>query len=59
MRWGWAILGIVMIMIGEVWLLQGLGRLPGSFMTGSPFWAGAGTVVVLAGIACVLRSARR
>lgn len=34
--------------VGLVWLLQGLGVLPGSFMSNSPTWVVVGLVVVLA-----------
>ena len=38
-------------MVGAVWLLQGLGMLPGSgFMDGDPFWAAAGAVLVAVGV---------
>ena len=33
-----------MILMGGVWLLQGLSILPGSFMTGQAFWAVMGAV---------------
>ncbi len=59
MRWVRAILGIMMVMAGEVWLLQGLGKLPGSFMTGSSFWATVGTVLIVGGIVLLLSLARR
>jgi hypothetical protein len=58
MRWGRAVLGAVMVAIGGVWFLQGIRILPGSFMTGSGFWAVAGAVVGLAGLS-VLASLRR
>jgi hypothetical protein len=37
-----------MLLIGVVWILQGINILPGSFMTGDPKWAvfGAGLVVL-------------
>ncbi|HEX4835425.1 MAG TPA: hypothetical protein VFW01_03725 [bacterium] len=58
MRWVRTILGIMMVMAGEVWLLQGLGKLPGSFMTGSSFWAAVGTVLIVGGIVVLLSLAR-
>jgi hypothetical protein len=33
--------------VGLVWFLQGLGVLPGSFMSNSPTWLVAGLVVVV------------
>jgi hypothetical protein len=45
------ILGGLMILMGGVWLLQGISILPGSFMTGQVFWAvmAVGGLLVLAG----------
>jgi hypothetical protein len=56
MRYALLIAGGLMILMGGVWLLQGIGILPGSFMTGQMFWAvmgaaflAVGGLVVLAG----------
>jgi hypothetical protein len=37
--------------VGLVWLLQGAGVLPGSFMSNSPTWVVAGLVLVAAAFA--------
>jgi hypothetical protein len=37
---------VVLGIVGSVWLGQGMGLLPGSFMSGDRFWAIAGLVVV-------------
>lgn len=42
--------GGLLVLIGGVWLLQGLGLLKGSFMTGSAFWAVTGAVCITAGV---------
>lgn len=52
-------IGGVLILIGAVWFLQGIGVLPGSFMTGSAFWAVTGAVFVSVGVATILRARRR
>ena len=44
MRYVLLIVGGLVILMGGVWLLQGLGILPGSFMTGQTFWAVMGAV---------------
>ncbi len=31
--------GIVLVVLGGIWFLQGIGVLPGSFMTGQTQWA--------------------
>jgi hypothetical protein len=59
MRTAKAVLGIVLLAAGGVWFLQGIRVLPGSFMTGSRFWAVTGAVVGLAGIALFLDGVRR
>ena len=49
MRYVLLILGGLMDLLGVVWLLQGLGVLPGSFMTGQPFWAVMGAILLVVG----------
>lgn len=46
------VLGVLLILIGLVWIGQGLGFVKGSFMTGAMLWAwiGAGTALVGAGL---------
>ncbi len=41
--------GIVLLLLGGVWFLQGINVLPGSFMTGNPFWAWTGLVFIILG----------
>jgi hypothetical protein len=49
MRYVLLIAGGLMILMGGVWLLQGIGILPGSFMTGQVFWAVIGAVFMAVG----------
>ena len=49
MRYVLLILGGLMILMGGVWLLQGIGILPGSFMTGQMLWAVIGAVLLAVG----------
>jgi hypothetical protein len=53
------ILGVLMVLMGGTWTLQGLNILPGSFMTGDLKWAIYGSVLSLAGIALIVWSRRR
>jgi hypothetical protein len=46
-------IGIIVLIIGFVWFLQGIGLLPGSFMTGSGFWAVAGGFAVIVGLVII------
>lgn len=47
-----------MILMGVVWLLQGLDLLGGSAMSGNSFWAWVGGIVLAAGIALGVRNVR-
>ncbi|HKY51948.1 MAG TPA: hypothetical protein VJP45_11890 [Candidatus Limnocylindria bacterium] len=38
---------VVLELVGWVWILQGIGVLPGSFMSGQIVWAVIGTMLVL------------
>ena len=44
------IVGVLLILIGGVWFLQGINVLPGSFMTGQTKWAVYGGLSVLIGM---------
>ena len=46
------IIGVLLAIIGIVWILQGLNILPGSFMTGQVQWAAYGALALAFG--CVL-----
>ncbi len=41
---------VVLVVVGAVWIGQGLGFIPGSFMTGDPFWALAGAATAGFGV---------
>ena len=47
------ILALLLVLVGLVWLGQGLGVIPGSFMTGDLLWAwlGGGLLLVAALVA--------
>ncbi len=49
MRVALNVVGVVLMLIGAVWFLQGIDVLPGSFMTGQMQWAIYGGVAFLAG----------
>jgi hypothetical protein len=53
------VVGAALVITGIVWILQGVGALEGSFMTGQPFWAWMGAVAVLVGLPLVARGLRR
>jgi hypothetical protein len=50
---------VILGLVGLVWLGQGLGYIPGSFMSGSQLWATIGTVLLVVSVALVVLEARR
>jgi hypothetical protein len=50
MRWGLIGVGVLMILMGTVWMLQGTGVVPGSRMSGDPFWARVGSGLMIGGL---------
>ena len=52
------IVGVLCLLVGCIWFLQGINVLPGSFMTGQTKWAIYGALLVIVGIV-VLAVARR
>jgi hypothetical protein len=54
-----AIAGVLLVLIGAVWTLQGLGYLPGSVMSGVTLWAVVGPVVALLGLVLLVRGLGR
>ncbi len=53
------ILGVVLMVIGAIWGLQGLGVIGGSAMSGVTLWAVIGPLVVVAGLTLALSGRRR
>jgi uncharacterized membrane protein len=43
------IVAAVLVVVGLLWVGQGIGLVPGSFMTRDPFWAVAGCFTVALG----------
>ena len=53
------ILALIIALAGLVWLGQGLGFIPGSFMTGSLVWAVIGAGLVVLAVVIVAAERRR
>ena len=51
--------GVLCLLLGCVWILQGINILPGSFMTGQTKWAIYGTLLVIIGIGLLFSANRR
>ena len=50
MRIALIVVGVVLMLVGAVWFLQGINVLPGSFMTGQKQWAINGGVAFAVGV---------
>ena len=53
------VIGGVAILAGGIWILQGTGVLPGSFMTGQRMWLIIGIIVAIVGVALAYNGIRR
>ena len=53
------VLGAVLVVAGTIFGLQGLGVLGGSAMSGKALWAVLGPLIVVGGVALILRGLRR
>jgi hypothetical protein len=51
--------GVLIALLGVLFTLQGLGAIGGSVMSGVTFWAVAGPVIALAGLALAAIGLRR
>lgn len=52
------VVGAIAVVVGGVWIGQGLGLIPGSFMTGDNLWFIIGLVVAVLGVVLVVTGAR-
>lgn len=59
MRLGLRIVGFILLFMGTVWFFQGIGLLPGSFMSGQPRWAVNGAIAVVVGLVLLVVSRRQ
>jgi len=50
------IVGVMLIVFGSVWFLQGINVLPGSFMTGQIRWAVYGGIAVVVGVGLLVKA---
>ena len=52
--WARGIGGVVLLLVGIVWVGQGLNLIGGSFMSGQVLWLGIGCLCLLAGLAVLV-----
>lgn len=58
-RWIPAAVGVLLLVLGALWTLQGANVIPGSFMTGQQVWLFIGLAVAAVGVTLIVRSLRR
>jgi hypothetical protein len=56
MRFAIPVIGVLLIVVGLVWAIQGYGTLKGSFMTGSHMWMWIGIACLVAGVVILVAS---
>jgi hypothetical protein len=56
LRVGGAILGALCVLMGVVWIFQGINVLPGSFMTGDIDWSYRGGLLAVVGLVLLVIS---
>lgn len=59
MKLALSILGVLLVLAGGVWFLQGINILPGSFMTGNPQWSINGGIAMVLGAGLLWFANRR
>ena len=58
MRTTMNVLGVLLLITGCIWILQGINVLPGSFMTGQTKWAINGAIAAVVGIVLLVVARR-
>ena len=59
MRIALNVVGVLSLLMGGVWFLQGINVLPGSFMTAQTKWAVYGGLLLIVGIGLLMVANRR
>jgi hypothetical protein len=59
MRAVWIVFGVIGVLLGGLWTLQGLDVVKGSAMSGNSMWAIIGPIVLVVGLIFLLIGARR
>ncbi len=58
MRMSRLVLAALFALVGLVWISQGTGAIGGSAMSGSPFWAVVGAILVVVAVVIVILERR-
>jgi hypothetical protein len=59
MKWVLIVVGVLLVLTGLLWMLQGLDVLGGSAMSGKTTWAVVGPIVAVAGLVLAVAGVRR
>ncbi|HWB36966.1 MAG TPA: hypothetical protein VHA75_13180 [Rugosimonospora sp.] len=59
MRWAAVVVGVLALVAGVIWTLQGFDVLGGSAMSGKTLWQVVGPIVAVVGIVLVVAGTRR
>ena len=59
MRIAGTIVGIILILVGGLWIAQGSNMMAGSVMSGQTMWLWIGVVVLIVGVAALWWTYRR
>ena len=59
MKWVLWIVGIVLVLMGAVWFLQGINVIPVGFMAGQPQYVILGLIIAAVGVALIILANRR
>jgi hypothetical protein len=59
MKIGLSVVGVLLVLVGGIWFLQGINVLPGSFMTGDLRWSLNGGLMILVGAGLLWFANRR
>ena len=59
MRIASTVVGVLCLLVGCIWFLQGINVLPGSFMTGQTKWAVYGALLFIVGLGVLVVANRR
>jgi hypothetical protein len=58
-KWVSVVVGVLLVLIGSVWTLQGLNVIKGSFMTGQQLWTAIGLLAVIGGLTLAVGGLRK
>ena len=53
------VIAVLLCLVGGIFFLQGINILPGSSMTGVPFWAVVGAIMIVVGLFILFRNVIR